>query len=133
MPSVVKKPYGEELLLTTRDLPYVGKIRRLKAGCRDSLQYHDQKTETVILTKGEAFIYLGQDPNTLQKTPMVINQPYTIFPLTIHRHQAITDCELFEISTPEIGTTFHLADDYQRPHETEAIRNLPNRGWTPKD
>jgi hypothetical protein len=27
-----------------------------------------------------------------------------------------------EVSTPEIGTTFRLEDDYQRPDETETLR-----------
>lgn len=129
MPSVIKKPYGEELLLTTPDLPYTGKIRRFRAGYRDSLQYHDRKIETVVLIKGKAFLCLGQDQNSLKKIPMVPNQPYTIKPPTVHRHEAITDSEIFEVSTPETGTTFRLEDDYHRGHETPEVRDLPNRGW----
>jgi len=46
-----------------------------------------------------------------------------------HRHQAVTDCDVIEASTPEIGTTWRLEDDYARPNETEDVRKDPNRGW----
>ena len=39
-----------------------------------------------------------------------------------HRLIGITDCDIFEVSTPEIGTTFRLEDDYKRPDETEEMR-----------
>jgi hypothetical protein len=34
----------------------------------------------------------------------------------------ITDCDILEVSTPEIGTTFRLEDDFKRPDETEELR-----------
>ena len=46
-----------------------------------------------------------------------------------HRLVGITDCDVLEVSTPEIGTTFRLEDDYARPDETEAVREAPDRGW----
>jgi len=36
---------------------------------------------------------------------------------------------VLEVSTPEIGTTFRLEDDYARPDETESVREAPGRGW----
>lgn len=35
---------------------------------------------------------------------------------------AITDAKVVEVSTPEMGTTFRLADDDARPHETAELR-----------
>ena len=32
---------------------------------------------------------------------------------------------MLEVSTPEIGTTYRLEDDYARPDETEAVRTAP--------
>ena len=46
-----------------------------------------------------------------------------------HRLVAITDCDIVEASTPEIGTTHRLEDDYRRPDETEAVRASAGRGW----
>ena len=34
----------------------------------------------------------------------------------------MTDAVIFEASTPELGTTHRLEDDYARPDETEQVR-----------
>jgi hypothetical protein len=34
----------------------------------------------------------------------------------------VTDCEIFEVSSPEKGVTYRLEDDYKRPDETEEMR-----------
>ena len=124
MPITVPKPWGQEIILTDPNLPYTGKIATTKAGHRWSLQYHDQKTETLILLSGQGQLTLND-----QTINMEINRGYHILPMTKHRFQAITDSTTIEISTPETGTTFRLEDDYHRSNETSEIRNSPNRGW----
>jgi len=124
MQSVVSKPWGKEIILTETNLPYTGKIIHIQANHRWSLQYHDQKTETLTLISGQATLTLND-----QSVNMEINHGYTIQPPTKHRLQAITDCIVFEVSSPETGTTFRLEDDYHRPDETDDIRSLTNRGW----
>src|SRR3990167_6114255 len=51
--------------------------------------------------------------------------------LSLQRHElaGITDCDVVEASTPEIGITERLEDDYKRPDETEDMRKLKDRGW----
>ncbi len=44
-----------------------------------------------------------------------------------HRLKAITDADIYEVSTPEIGTTQRLEDDYHRPDETVQMRQLERR------
>jgi len=124
MSTVITKPWGQEIILTKPDLPYTGKIIKLTAGKKFSLQYHDQKTETLTLTSGQAKITLDNE-----MSDMKTNHGYTIHPNTRHRIEAVTDSIIFEVSTPEIGTTVRLEDDYNRIDETAEIRNLPNRGW----
>jgi len=46
-----------------------------------------------------------------------------------HRLIGITDCEVREISMPEIGTTWRFEDDYARPHEAPQQRAI-ERGET---
>lgn len=127
--QIIDKPWGREIILSTPDLPYTAKILEIKAGKRLSLQYHDQKLETLCLFSGEANIIWGKDQSNLITEKMIDGQGYTITPGTIHRFQAITNCRLFEASTPEIGTTYRLEDDANRNDETESVRNLPNRGY----
>jgi len=45
-----------------------------------------------------------------------------------HRHQAVTDCDVMEVSTPESGTTWRLEDDFSRPDETPEQRKKRNAG-----
>ena len=125
MSTIVTKPWGREIIVTTPDLPYAGKILELKAGQKLSLQYHDQKIETLTLISGEAKIILDNEEKT-----MIPFEGFLIRAMVKHRIIAITDCQIMEVSTGEIGTTFRLEDDYSRPNETEEIRSLPNRGWS---
>jgi len=129
MSSIVIKPWGQEIVLTSTDLPYTGKIITIIQGKRWSLQYHDQKTETFCCISGQAKLITGSSPQNLKEEEMIINEGYTIKPGTIHRVQAITDVTIIEVSSPESGTTFRLEDDSNRPNETPEIRNSPNRGW----
>jgi mannose-6-phosphate isomerase-like protein (cupin superfamily) len=128
--QIINKPWGREIILTTPELPYTAKILEINAGKRLSLQYHDQKLETLSIFSGEANIIWGPNQDNLVTEKMIPNDSYTITPGTIHRFEAITDCRIFEASTGEIGTTFRLQDDAKRPNETETVRNSPNRGWT---
>lgn len=129
MSQTVYKPWGQEIILTTSDLPYTGKILKINADCRLSLQYHDQKTETFTLIHGQAVISFGPSQAELIQYHMLQYQEFTILPNVIHRISAQVDTTIVEVSTPEKGTTFRLEDDYHRPHETENIRNSPQRGW----
>lgn len=130
--QIVDKPWGKEIILTTLNLPYTSKILKINAGHRLSLQYHEQKLETLCLISGEANLIWGKDINNLNTEKMLPQTGYTITPGTIHRFEAITDSELFESSTGEIGITHRLQDDAHRPDETDEIRNSPNRGWSQK-
>lgn len=127
--QIIDKPWGREILLTSSDSPYTAKILEIKAGQRLSLQYHDKKLETLCLFSGNCNIIWGPSQTELKTEAMQAFNGYTIVPNTVHRFQAITDCQLFEASTPEIGTTYRLQDDANRPDESDSLRNLPNRGW----
>ena len=117
MSEIVQKPWGQEIVLTTSDLPYTSKLLIFKAGQRLSLQYHDSKTETLTLISGQAKIQSGLDKENLTTANMTLNTGYTIQATTLHRIEAVTDCTVVEASTPEIGTTFRLEDDYGRTDE----------------
>jgi len=127
--QIILKPWGREIILTTPDSPYTAKILEIKAGKRLSLQYHDQKIETLTLISGEINITRGENQEKLIVEKMLPETGYTIFPKTIHRLEAISDARIFEASTSEQGTTFRLEDDEHRPDETDNLRSLPNRGY----
>ena len=118
------KPWGYELIFTPKDSPVVGKIIHIIKAARLSYQYHDTKRETLCLITGQADLIING-----QEIQMEPKKGYDIKPMTKHRLIGLTDCDIVEASTKEEGNTIRLEDDYQRPTETPALRNSPNRGW----
>ncbi len=118
----VEKPWGYELIFTPPHLPYTGKIIHIDAGRRLSLQVHDQKVESWILKSGQAKVIWENDEGALIETELTPDKGYTSLVGQRHRLVGVTDCDIFEVSTPEIGTTYRLEDDYKRPDETEEMR-----------
>ncbi|PJE66800.1 cupin [Candidatus Shapirobacteria bacterium CG10_big_fil_rev_8_21_14_0_10_36_6] len=129
MPTTITKPWGFEIILTEPGLSYTLKILNISAGQKLSLQYHDDKTETLSLISGNCQILWGKTLDTVKTETMVKDFGYTIKPKVVHRFMAITDTVLIEASNSETGTTHRLQDDYSRPDETDEVRNSPNRGW----
>lgn len=124
----VDKPWGYELIFTPPEASAVAKILHLNKGSRFSLQYHEEKAETLVLINGEAKMIWGNDKNRLFEEKMKNGRGYFIPKGLIHRCEAITDCDIFESSTKEEGKTVRLQDDYDRKDETEEDRKKCNSG-----
>lgn len=129
----VEKPWGYEIIFTTDNLPYAGKILHINAGKRLSLQVHDQKQETQFLINGRCLRIADNQQGELVETEMEKGKGYTICIGQRHRLKSLEDCDVFEVSTPEIGNTYRLEDDYSRDTETEEIRKQKDRGWKGKN
>lgn len=118
----VEKPWGWEFHWVPDTKPYLGKILHINAGARFSLQYHDQKQESWFIMTGRAKIIWDNPRGDLIETEMQPGQGYSCSIGQRHRIMAVTDCDVIEVSTPEIGTTYRLEDDYNRPDETPNVR-----------
>lgn len=125
----VDKPWGYELIFTDEGLPYTGKLMHINAGKRLSLQVHDKKQETQILISGKCNSIIENVNGEMETIEMIPQQGYTMMVGQKHRLQAVKDSDVFEVSTPEIGNTYRLEDDYSRSTETDEMRKDPNRGW----
>jgi mannose-6-phosphate isomerase len=110
--TTVLKPWGwEDVWAETEQ--YVGKFLHILPSKRLSLQYHTEKDETFMLVSGLAFYNDGYGTSQLQ-----LNKPVRVKPNDLHRISAGPDgAVLVEVSTPEVGQTVRLDDDYGR--ETE--------------
>ena len=128
---VITKPWGQEIIYTPENLKYTFKQIKINDGARLSLQSHDEKVETFVLIEGEADLIIGPDVEHLDTIHMEIKKGYNIPVGIVHRMVGVQNAIILEASTPETGTTFRYQDDYQRPDETEQIRQLNNRGWNP--
>ncbi len=127
--ELVEKPWGREIIYTAKGSPHTGKILTVRAGRRLSLQYHDEKSETMCLVSGRAVIWLENDRGEIEHIEMEQGKGYAVVPGQKHRLESLTDCTVIEVSDPEKGNTFRLADDYKRPDESEQLRSQANRGW----
>jgi len=113
----IDKPWGYEIKLTPENFEHTGKILFIEGGKRFSFQYHDQKEEALCLFSGKARIWIENDQGEIEKKLMEINRGYVIKAGQKHRIEAVEDSFVFEVSGPEIGTTYRLEDDYQRDNE----------------
>jgi mannose-6-phosphate isomerase len=110
----VDKPWGYELHWAKTDR-YVGKLIHVNAGHALSLQYHNQKDETIFLWSGRMLFEIREpDGQDLEKREMHPGQAVHVTPKTVHRMTAITDCDIFEVSTPELHDVVRLEDRYGR-------------------
>ena len=118
----ITKPWGYELILSPDDSPVTSKILHLGKGHRWSLQIHEEKSEVLTLVKGKAILYIDDEHGNLQQVEMEKGKGYLVRAGQRHRCKGITEVDIFESSTPEIGTTKRLEDDYSRGDETEEDR-----------
>ena len=108
----VEKPWGYELHWAKTER-YVGKVLHVKAGHALSLQYHNRKDETIYLYSGRMMFEIEQS-GQLQKREMKPGDRVHVTPKTVHRMTAIEDCDIFEVSTPELDDVVRLEDRYGR-------------------
>lgn len=124
----IEKPWGYETHWTPADKPYMGKILHINAGKQLSLQIHDQKQESWFLINGQAKVVWDDNKGDLIETELEKGKGYSCVIGQRHRLVGITDCDVVEVSTPEIGTTYRLEDDFKRPDETEEVRKQERKG-----
>jgi mannose-6-phosphate isomerase len=108
-----EKPWGYELLWAKTE-KYVAKILVIKAGESLSLQFHRIKEETLYLESGQCHFEVGDSENALSTIHLHPEMHIHLPPGRIHRMTAITDCRLFEVSTPELDDVVRLKDKYGR-------------------
>jgi mannose-6-phosphate isomerase len=108
----VTKPWGYELIWAHTD-KYVGKILHINAGHELSLQYHNEKDETVHLLSGE-LIYRVKVNGELRDVHLGAGDSYRLTPGTVHQMAAITDCDILEASTPQLDDVVRISDRYGR-------------------
>lgn len=109
----VEKPWGYELIWAkTGD--YVGKVLHINKGHQLSLQYHQKKEETIFLQSGKMKLIFENDSGVLEDVILVPGEAHHIPVLRKHRMVAVEDCDVFEVSTPQLDDVVRLEDGYGR-------------------
>ena len=114
----ISKPWGYEKIWAQSER-YVGKIIHINAGHELSVQYHNKKDETVYLLSGQIIYRVQRNGDeVLDDVHLQVGESFRIIPGTIHQMVAVTDCEVLEVSTPEVDDIVRLSDKYGREGTT---------------
>lgn len=114
----VHKPWGHEEIFAETDR-YAGKLLAVKAGESLSLQYHENKEETLRVLEGQVVFATGNDAALLESVELGPGDVFHIPPGLIHRMEALTDCTLIEVSTADLDDVVRLSDRYGREGTTD--------------
>jgi mannose-6-phosphate isomerase len=109
----IDKPWGYEELIECND-KYVVKKLFMQKGNACSIQYHELKTETILVFSGLLNIYIGYSDNNLECKIYKPGDTITIIPYMVHRMEAIEDSIYYETSTNELWDVVRLKDIYGR-------------------
>ena len=111
--KIVKKPWGKEEVIEINE-HYMFKKLTMWKGHRCSLQYHNQKKETIYVLSGQLKIHFGPSENELIVKIYGPNDTITLLPGIIHRMEGVENCVYLEASTPQIEDVVRIQDDYNR-------------------
>jgi mannose-6-phosphate isomerase len=113
LPHKVEKPWGYELWWALTD-SYAGKILHVSRGHKLSLQFHEQKDESAYLLKGRLRLTKGPSEQELESVELSAGGTWRNAPGEVHTIEALEDCEILEVSTPELDDVVRLTDIYGR-------------------
>jgi len=109
----IEKPWGFELIFAkTND--YVGKILHINKGHQLSLQYHREKEETIFVAQGRMKFIFEESAGELKEIILNTGEAHHIPPNKQHRMIALEDCDIFEVSTPQLDDVVRIEDSYGR-------------------
>lgn len=110
---VIEKPWGREEVLEINER-YMLKRLTMLAGHRCSLQYHNNKKETIYVLSGTLKIIQGCNEYELMEKLYQSGEVVTIPPGVVHRMEGVEDSVYLEASTPEMSDVVRIDDDYKR-------------------
>lgn len=110
--SVGPRPWGTEDLLALVSKQFSVKRLKVKAGNKGGLQYHRLKDEVQIMISGKMIIRFDIGDKVLQEKIIEAGDVVHFPPGLIHQEEAITDCELFEASTPHFNDRVRVDYEY---------------------
>lgn len=113
MPHRVDKPWGNELIWALTDR-YCGKVIVIETGRRLSLQFHEQKDESILVLSGRLLLHLEDESGTMTSRELGAGDAAHVAIGRRHRFEAIERVELVEVSTPELGDVVRVEDDFGR-------------------
>jgi mannose-6-phosphate isomerase len=116
IPKIIEKPWGREEIWGDIKGKYLGKTIHINMKNRLSLQYHENKEETIYVIRGVLTLITMPDRSSAEiYQKLGPGQCYHIPPGLIHRFSAESgDVVIAEVSTYYPDDVIRLEDDYNR-------------------
>jgi mannose-6-phosphate isomerase-like protein (cupin superfamily) len=111
-PKRTDKPWGHELLFALTP-HYLGKILHLAPGGVLSLQYHENKVETIFVIKGEVTVET-READRASSVRLAEGEGFHVPAGLVHRFSSAGGCDLVEVSTAHPDDVVRLEDRYGR-------------------
>lgn len=109
------REWGSETLVVDSPLGFTGKFLYMKAGSRGGLQFHRQKHEYAFLISGVLRVYADMGDGRIQWFNVTAGTCIEIPPGAVHQEEAITDCNIFEISSRVFNDRVRVEANYGLP------------------
>ncbi len=110
----VDKPWGHEEVFALVDGKFCGKAIHVNEGHSLSLQYHEQKEETISVQSGLLYVEVGLSEHSLESFELFPGESIHLLPGVRHRVTAVIDTVMLEASTTELSDVVRLEDKYGR-------------------
>ncbi|MFN2540165.1 MAG: cupin domain-containing protein [Mycobacteriales bacterium] len=110
----VDKPWGHEEIFALVEGKFCGKAIHVSDGQSLSLQYHQQKEETISVQSGRLRVEIGHDEAALEDFHLDAGESIHLRPGVRHRVTALGDTVMLEASTTELNDVVRLEDRYGR-------------------
>jgi len=116
--TYIEKPWGSETIWAHTP-NYVGKILHVMAGHALSIQYHNEKDETMYVMSGIGkvnFYNVNDDGELVLEKVHYVSSTFKVHipPLQIHNVEAVTNMIILEASTDHLDDLVRLSDRYNR-------------------
>lgn len=112
-PKRVEKPWGYEIHWAVTER-YVGKILHIEAGHLLSLQFHNEKDESIYVLRGRMIFRYRDEAGALVDREMIAGDAQRVPPGFVHQFEALEHTDVLEASTPHLDDVVRLKDRYGR-------------------
>jgi mannose-6-phosphate isomerase len=110
----VDKPWGHEEIFALVDGKFCGKAIHVNDGHALSLQYHEEKEETICVQSGRLRVEIGLHEDDLESFDLEPGESIHLRPGVRHRVTAVGDTVMLEASTTQLTDVVRLEDRYGR-------------------
>ena len=110
----VDTPWGHEEVFALVEGKFCGKAIHVTEGHALSLQYHEQKEETISVQSGRLRVEVGHCEDALEEFELEPGESVHLRPGVRHRVTALVDTVMLEASTTQLDDVVRLEDRYGR-------------------